>query len=70
MGISLTDKIYLQGRVGLKKGFLRKTGRHSITYTGPTRAVELVNNVLSSVKNMQSQGGAWTFTQRIQINVG
>ena len=45
------------------------SGRFSLTYTGPTRAVELVNKVLVSVKNMQSQGGSWTFTQRIQINV-
>jgi len=59
-----------EGRVCQKTTLLRKpTGRFSITYTGPPRAVELVNQVLGSVKNMQSQGGPWSLTQRIQINV-
>ena len=62
--------IYLQGRVRPRKSLLRKpTGRYAVTYTGSTRAVELINKVLSSVKNLQNQGGPWTFTQRIQINV-
>ena len=56
-----------EGRVAVKKGLLRKDGRYSIKYIGPSKAVELLSKVLESVKQLQTKGKNWTFTQRLEI---
>ena len=55
--------------MSLKKGFLRKTPRHSIKYIGPSRGVELLNRVMNNVRDLQAKGDQWRFTQRLEVNV-
>jgi len=59
------------GKVKIKKKFgkSKEPPQYALKYVGPENAAKLLDKALNNIKELQSKGTLWKFTQKIEVSI-